>query len=139
MRIYEIAAFIFVLNLVGSAFTTTMSIGDYKELEYGQENIQEKIKTITAETEQKSQNIIDQMLADLNWLVENVRMVIFGVQTFISIFANALMVEPMLRSMFPFLMVDGMLHPFVWIIIFIIWIVYLIGLVEVITGREIEN
>jgi len=138
MRIYEIAAFIFVLNMVGAAFTT-IGIGGYEELEYGQQTIEEKVKTITAETEQKSQGIFDQMAEAVNWLTENVKMVVFAVGTFVSIFTNALIVEPMMRSMFPFLVVDGNLHPFGWIIIFIIWFVYLVGLLEFISGRDIEK
>lgn len=96
MRYYDIALFIFIFNLslgflqITLAGITTVSIGEAEG--FGRSDIE----TGEAQIAQQVNDVYTPIWSELNWLVENVRLVVQGTATFILTLSKATIFFPIL-------------------------------------------
>lgn len=135
MRFYDIALFILLFNIVLGGLTE-LGIADYtaeniEQLEgfSGDDQFQEGIEQINETVGNAQEGIF----AELNWLVENVRLVINGIAILITAFANATIFLP---GMLVTLKVPGAIAG---IIVGGVWITYFVGLLQFILGRSFKE
>jgi len=94
MRFYDIALFAFIFNLsLGLLATMGLTGAGIDAMSgFGQDELiagQSQMETILGENDKS-------IFSDLQWVVENVRLVIQALKTFITIFANATVFLPFL-------------------------------------------
>jgi len=134
MRVYEIAAFLFVLNLVAAAYST-IGVGTATEVQFGGESIKQLVKEQTQETERKATSLIDSVLQSLNWFAENIKILVTAIPTFIDIMGKAVNGKTLIVTLFPWTQNS----PLVDVVGFLISLIYLVGLIEFVTGRFVER
>jgi len=135
MKFYNIMIFILIFNL-------TLGLVNHMDL-FGTEmkQIEEGVQTVEdiKETYNETQTVTSEggILGDLNWLVQNVRLVITGVGMFIQAMAGAVLVQPMLTNIMCSQQQCGAgLNTLIWIITSIMYLVYVVGIIQLITGRN---
>jgi hypothetical protein len=142
MRLYEIAAFIFILNLVAATLSGMGLLGmNTEEVKYktsadsSSKGLEAVLSSSQATIETQSQNnIITQLLQTINWLGVVAATIIFAIPTFISIFGRVVLAETLIDSLFPYLAGS----PFVHLISIIILFIYVAGFIQYWTARNIE-
>ena len=141
MRIYDIALFLFIFNLVlnllsvmglfDSSISSVQGFGQ-EELQSGQEQFQNVLST-----NDKS------IFSNLNWLIENVRLAIFGIKILITVIANATVLVPFFFTSLMCSVGGCVDNPSVQIFAFsiglIIQFIYLMGLIQLITGKSFRE
>ena len=141
MKVYSIALFIFIVNMViGLVNTLDLTVADYapaqdKTAIINPEEAEKKI----AGTVGENQNTF---IASLNWLTENVYLAIQGIGAFISMLLNATIFS--YDTYYSFLCYEGVdcteFSSFMWKFAFglssITYLVYTVALIQLATGKN---
>lgn len=141
MKFYQIALFLFIFNMsigvtnnLGLAPSTGEKIGKLDEGVQTEKNIQEQFNDTEDIGTQQG------LLGDLNFLVENVRLVISGVRIFLDSFISAIFVKPILALVFCAGTKCGAgLNTLLNAVSILTMFVYLIGIVQLVTGRNVRT
>jgi len=139
MRFWDIAVFIFIFNM-GLALMTSMGLfgGGPGAMSGDQTLTQKDVGDVTEET--KSIEPQNGMLGDLNWLVQNVRLVVSGIGMFLGAMFDAVTVRPMLINVMCSNMKCGSaMNQFIWLITGVVEFSYVTGVIQLITGRNIKQ
>ena len=134
MRFYDIAIFIFIFNLVmgfvaetGMTQTSVNSIGGW-----GEDDIKSGISDISSTVGENQGG----MFSELNWLVENVRLVVQGLTVLLKTFGNATILFPiMLKTISNGFLPDS----FISILTVLVWFVYFGGIVQFVLGKSFRE
>ncbi len=138
MRFFQIAVFLFIFNLmggilgqagvfVGAGFNPTDQADQQKESIRG---AYEQTNTADEQTG---------LLGDLNYLVENVRLVLSAVGIFVDVFANTVLVKPTLTNILCSGQECGpLLEDFINILTAVTLLTYVVGLLQFLSGRNME-
>ncbi len=134
MRFYNIAMFIFIFNLV-MGFVTELGLTDagIESIEgWGGDDIRggaEELGEIIGENQEG-------LFSELNWLVENVRLVVQGMSTLVKALANATIMFPIMLTTVS----NGMLPTtLIAIMTAMVWFVYFAGIVQFTVGRSFRE
>jgi len=141
MRFYDIALFIFIVNLVlgflqvAVGSYTSASIGSAEgfsstDVQVGEERISEQVS-----------DTYTPIWSELNWLVENVRLVIQGLGVFMLTFGKATILFPLLWYEIgaPYVGNSGTWLAFVSVLSSVFYFIYLVAIVQWSTGRSAKN
>lgn len=134
MRFYDIALFIFIFNLAlgfwAEVGITDTSVGSLEGLSTA--DVQagaEDIATTVGENQ-------GGLFSELNWLVENVRLVVQGLSVLIKTLGNATILFPVLLQTISY----GYLHPYlIGALTGLVWFVYFGGIVQFVLGRSFKE
>ena len=138
MKFYNIMIFILIFNLSLGLINQLNLFGtEVKQIEEGVQTVEDIKKTYNETQTVTSQGGI---LGDLNWLVQNVRLVITGVGMFIQAMAGAVLVQPMLANiMCSYQKCGSGISTLIWIVTSIMYLVYVVGIIQLITGRNLPQ
>jgi len=140
LRFYEIAAFLFIFNLtLGVMGSIGLFGGAGPGSMSGNQSITRKdIGGVVEETK----NIESEggILGDLNWLVQNVRLVVSGVGMFLGAMFDAVTVRPMLVNiMCTNVKCGSAMDQFIWLITGVVEFAYITGIIQLVTKSNIEQ
>jgi len=141
MRYYDIALFIFIFNLVlGFLFTALSPYTDYRadELDYfGMSAVEEGEQKIA----QQVSDVYTPVWSELNWLVENVRLVVQGVSVFITTLSKATILFPLLwyELSAPYVGNSGTWALFVGLFSTPFYFIYFMAVLQWATGRSAKD
>lgn len=134
MRFYNIAMFIFIFNMV-MGFVTELGLTDagVESIEgFSEDDIREGAEDI-ANTIGENQG---GLFSELNWLVENVRLVVQGLGTLLKALGNATIFFPIMLITIS----NGMIPlALVTIMTAMVWFVYFAGIVQFAVGRSFRE
>lgn len=141
MRFYHIALFLFIFNLMGGMVA---EIGWYGESGFKPTNQaytqQERVEDAYEDTNKIDQN--KGILGDLNYLVENVRVVIEIGKIFAQVFGRTVLVKPTMTNILCGIAgagcENGVLNEFINIITAGVLFTYVIGVMQFLSGRNIR-
>jgi len=138
MKFYNIMIFILVFNLSLGLINHFGLFGtEVKQIEEGVQTVSDIKETYNETKTVTSQGGI---LGDLNWLVQNVRLVITGVGMFIQAMAGAVLVQPMLSNvMCSYQQCGPAMGQLIWIVSSLVYLVYVVGIIQLITGRNLPQ
>jgi len=131
MRFYEIALFVFILNLALGLLNGfgVFDVGVSEHEGFGDDEISAAYEQVNSTIKADQESVF----GDLNWLVENVRMVVQGLGIFVKALANATILLPALLTS---LHVPGAL---VAVMSVMIYFIYTVGMVQFLMGRSIKE
>ena len=134
MRFYSIAMFIFIFNMV-MGFVTELGLTEagVESIEgWGESDIRKGAEEI-GDTIGENQG---GLFSELNWLVENVRLVVQGLATLLKALANATILFPIMLTTIS----NGMLPvALITIMTAMVWFVYFAGVVQFAVGRSFRE
>jgi len=138
MKYYNIALAFFILNLsLGIVYQFGFFDATVQQIDEGsinQEDIEKQAEAASGIQRQGG------LLGDLNYLVQQVRLVISGVFLFIEAFGNAVYVRPMLSGLIcRGFQCGSALNTVINTITVLVETTYLIGIIQMVTGRNIEQ
>jgi len=138
MKYWNIIVIMFVFNLsIGIVNASGMFDTEVSQINKG---VVEKEDVKQAAVEAGGLQGQDGLLGDLNYLVQQVRLTISGLGIFVSAFGQAVFVYPALHGLFcSYLACTGAPQTLISALAGITWLAYLVGLVQLITGRNIKN
>jgi len=138
MKFYNIALFMFCLNLsIGIVNSTALFDTQYDQAEKGVLQ-EEDVKRGATNAAQVNQN--DGLFGDLNYLVQQVRLVIGAFGIFVSALGNAVFVAPALNTFFcSKLTCSNPVQLMIGAVTALTWLVYFVGLFQLLSGRNIKS
>lgn len=134
MRIYDLMLFLFIFNYVLGMFVS-LDIGVPAEQKIHRTGgfDESTVKGYAGDLQTKVDQANTGVLANLNYLVESVKLVILALPTVIKAFLNA-------TIMFPVMLLQ--LHiPGELVVVFtaIVWLIYMVGVAQLISGRNMKE
>jgi len=137
MKFYNIALFMFCLNLaIGVTNATALFDTQYDQAESGVLQ-KEDVESGAVEAAQVNRN--QGLFGDLNYLVQQVRLVIGAFGIFVSSLGNAVFVAPALNTFFcSKLTCSPAAQSLIAALTGLTWLVYFVGLFQLLSGRNIE-
>ena len=140
MRFYDIALYMIIFNLVLSFMYT--SVGSYIDgkvdgVEYlGDDAIFDAEQKITS----RINEVYTPIFSELNWLVENVRLAIQGVATFITWLGKSTILFPVLWYEIGAQYIEGpVFSAFVTLLSLPFYFVYVMGIIQWSAGRSAKE
>ena len=134
MRFYDIAIFIFIFNLC-MGFVTELGITKASADSisgWGESDIKAGIEDISSTVGENQGG----MFSELNWLVENVRLVVQGLTILLKTLGNATILFPiMLKTISNGYLPDS----FISILTILVWFVYFAGIVQFVLGKSFRE
>ena len=141
MRFYDLALFALIFNLaLGLLSTLDITGAPIESMDgFGQDEINEGQSQIESVLSQSDQSIF----SDLEWLVENVRLVLQGIKTFITVLANATIFLPfMLKTLMcgaGGCVGNAPLEYTAFMIGLLVQFIYVIGIIQFAMGKSLKE
>jgi len=136
MRMYDIALFLFIFNyILGFISAELVPLGSDADIQpLDSQYTTTGFDSRAEDTINKVNQLNDGgVMAEINWLVENVRLTITALPSVITAFADATVFLPFMLNHI------GVTGEIVVIVTAIVWFVYFVGIFQLVTGRNIRG
>lgn len=134
MRFYDIALFLFIFNLL-AGFFVEIGMASFSE-EYPSE-IEgfgtEEVQTSLNETGTAIDETQEGLFGEINFIVENVRLVVRGISILWGALINATILFPIMLTTLKFP------SPLVLVLSSIVYLVYLVGIIQFLLGKSFKE
>lgn len=140
MRFYDIALYIFLFNLTLGFLQ--LAVASYSDASIGGVEFMSESDIETAESSITSRinEVYTPIFSELNWLVENIRLAIQGVSTFIVWLGKSTILFPLLWYELGAGYMDGPIwSAFVALLSLPFYFVYVVGIIQMATGRSTKE